>query len=267
MPKKKNYLRYYKKAYLRGRSSRLNKRVVGFTGLMLFASAIVVACVFVKIESENEELQNETSLAMNRAVSVKKKGLRTDFNAWNRSCDWPLIVVNNMNEMPDYSLPRLKQIGDVEVDERIIPALSEMLRESSKSGVKLWVSLGYRSKERQDRLFNVEVEKFLQSGVAKDQAIELALKNVSAPGRNEHNTGLAVDFNAAGDEFLATPEFHWLRDNCEKFGFIARYEKEKEAVTGRTAEPAHFRYVGEEHAAAIKAKNLCLEEYVSGLIR
>lgn len=267
MPKKKNYLRYYKRTYLKGQSARLRRRIFGFAGLMLFASAVVVACVFVKIESENEESQNEASLAMNRAVSVKKKRLRTDFSAWNRSCDWPLIVVNDINEMPAYYRPRLKQIGDVEVDERIMPALSEMLREASKSGVKLWISLGYRSKERQERLFNAEVEKFLQSGMAKDQARELALKNVSAPGHNEHNTGLAVDFNAAVEEFLTTPEYQWLRDNCEKFGFIARYEKEKEAVTGRAAEPAHFRYVGEEHAVAMKAKNLCLEEYVSGLIR
>ncbi len=267
MPKKKNYLRYYKRTYLKGQSSRMKRRIFGFAGLMLFASAVVVACIFVKIESENEESQNDASLAMNQAVSVKKKRLRTDFGAWNKSYDWLLVVVNNMNEMPDYYAPRLKQIGDVELDERIVPALSEMLREASKSGVKLWISLGYRSKERQECLFNAEVEKFLQSGVAKEQARELTLENISAPGHNEHNTGLAVDFNAAGEEFLATPEYQWLRDNCEKFGFIARYEKEKESLTGKASEPAHFRYVGEEHAAAMKAKDLCLEEYVSGLIR
>lgn len=267
MPKKKNYLKYYKKTYLKGKKLSFRKRVAEFAILLMLATIVVVTCVFVKIESENEETRNETSLVMNRAVSVKKKKLRTDFSAWNRSCEWPLIVVNNTNEMPEYCEPRLKQIGDVEVDERIVPALSEMLREASKSGVKLWISAGYRSKERQERLFNAEVEKIFQSGVPKNQATELALKNISFPGHNEHNTGLAVDFNAAGEEFLVTEEYRWLRDNCEKFGFIARYEKEKEAITARAAEPAHFRFIGEDHAKALKTQNLCFEEYVSSLIR
>ena len=107
----------------------------------------------------------------------------------------------------------------------------------------------------------------MQWGLPKEEAFNLALKIISLPGHNEHNTGLAIDFNAAGEEFCNTKEYEWLLENCANYGFILRYPKEKELITGRAFEPAHFRYVGEEHAKTIKAQNLCLEEYISSLIK
>lgn len=267
MTHKKNYLKYYKKTYLKDRNSSLKKRLIVFFVGVMFITILIVFYIFVKIESLNEESLSEISLAMNQAVSVKKKKLRTDFSAWNRSSEWNLIVINNVNEIPPYFAPNLKQYGDIEVEERIVPSMNEMVQEANKNGAKIWVSSGYRSNERQEQLFNKEMDENLQSGLPKDEAFNLALKIISLPGHNEHNIGLAIDFNAAGEEFCNTKEYEWLLENCVNYGFILRYPKEKELITGRAFEPAHFRYVGDEHAKTIKAQNLCLEEYISSLIK
>lgn len=265
--RKKNYLKYYKKTYLKEEDSSVKKRLIVFFMIMVLTTIFIIFYIFVKIESDNKEDLNEISLAMNQAVSVKKKKLRTDFSSWNKSCEWNLVVVNNINDLPAYFMPKLKQYGDIEADERIISSLNEMMQEAGKSDVKLWVSSGYRSKERQEQLFNNEIDKNLKAGLPQNDAFNAAVKTISLPEHNEHNTGLAVDFNAAGEEFCATKEYKWLVENCANYGFILRYQKEKEDITGRAFEPAHFRYVGEEHAKAIKTQNLCLEEYISSLIK
>ena len=54
----------------------------------------------------------------------------------------------------------------------------------------------------------------------------------------------------------------WLKEHCWDYGFILRYNKDKESITGFLAEPWHFRYVGIEHAKIMQDENLCLEEYL-----
>lgn len=264
---KKNYLKYYKSTYLKDQNSFLKKRLIVFFVGVMFITIFIIFYIFVKIESLDEETLNEISSAANQAVSVKKKRLRTDFNAWNKSSEWNLIVINNVNEIPPYFASSLKKYGDVEVDERIVSSLNEMVQEANKNSVKIWVSSGYRSNERQEQLFDKEMDENLKAGLQKNEAFNLALKTISLPGHNEHNAGLAIDFNAAGEEFCTTKEYEWLLENCANYGFILRYPKEKELITGRVFEPAHFRYVGDEHAKTIKAQNLCLEEYISSLFK
>lgn len=267
MSNKKNYLKYYKKTYLNEKRINLKRNLIIFFIFLLFISMVVIFSIFVQIENTNEDYIDETSMAMNRAVSVKKKKLRTDFSVWNRYCDWNLMVVNNMNEIPEHFVKNLKQYGDIEVDEKIVSALEEMIHEANKNDAKLWVSSGYRTVERQKILFDKEVEKYLTEGLTKSDAIDLALKKVSLPQKNEHNMGFSVDFNAAGEEFVFTKEYEWLMQNSPEYGFILRYPQEKENITGRAFEPAHFRFVGEEHAKIITSRGLCLEEYVSSLMK
>ena len=52
--------------------------------------------------------------------------------------------------------------------------------------------------------------------------------------------------------------------NCQRFGFIVRYLKGYEDVTGYSFEPWHIRYVGRENAEAIAASGLPFETYLSG---
>ena len=64
------------------------------------------------------------------------------------------------------------------------------------------------------------------------------------------------------DSFENTAAFRWLQEHCAEYGFILRFPKDKEAITGVTYEPWHYRYVGVEHAKIIMENHLCLEEYL-----
>ena len=107
----------------------------------------------------------------------------------------------------------------------------------------------YRSREKQAELYAET-----QDGTAQ------------APGCSEHETGLAFDVTARSDgDFEATPQFQWLSEHCWDYGFILRYPKGKEQITGIAYEPWHYRYVGEEAAKLIRDRGWTLEEYCLAL--
>ena len=80
-------------------------------------------------------------------------------------------------------------------------------------------------------------------------------------GYSEHQTGLATDINKVDTSFEKTEAFKWLINNAYKYGFILRYPKDKEEITGYNYEPWHYRYVGKEAAKTITQENLTFEEY------
>lgn len=117
---------------------------------------------------------------------------------------------------------------------------------------------GYRSYNRQTQIYNSNI---LSKG-------EATTNQVSAkPGTSEHQTGLAMDVSCASvgndlvQRFGETTEGKWLADNCYKYGFIIRYGKGKEEITGYIYEPWHIRYVGCKLAKYLYKNDLTLEEY------
>ena len=52
-----------------------------------------------------------------------------------------------------------------------------------------------------------------------------------------------------------------MQENAYKYGFIRRFTKKKEFLTGFREEPWHYRYVGEEIAKIIHEENISFEEY------
>jgi len=81
------------------------------------------------------------------------------------------------------------------------------------------------------------------------------------PGHSEHQTGLAVDINDLEKSFEATAEGKWLAANSFRFGFVLRYPKGKEEITGYDYEPWHFRYLGKRLAASVYQSKLTYDEY------
>ena len=77
-----------------------------------------------------------------------------------------------------------------------------------------------------------------------------------------YQSGLAFDMNELTFAFGESPEGIWMAENCHKYGFILRYPKEKEEITGYMYEPWHLRYIGVEKAAAVYESGLCLEEFL-----
>ena len=85
------------------------------------------------------------------------------------------------------------------------------------------------------------------------------------PGFSEHQTGLCVDISKRDIGLTNELEYSLLYKEinkiCYKYGFILRYPKNKEDITGYPFEAWHYRYVGKNIATIIYENNLTLEEY------
>ncbi|MBD8026501.1 M15 family metallopeptidase [Ureibacillus sp. Re31] len=139
-------------------------------------------------------------------------------------------------------------------------AFEKMAADAKKAGFDITAFSTYRSYEYQDTLYNNYVNR---------DGKENADRYSARPGYSEHQTGLAFDIGEKGKEDLwLTAEFgeseagKWLVENADKYGFILRYPKGKEAITGYMYESWHFRYLGVDLATKVKESNLTLEEYL-----
>jgi D-alanyl-D-alanine dipeptidase/carboxypeptidase len=119
---------------------------------------------------------------------------------------------------------------------------------------------GYRSTKEQERIYEYSLEK---------NGREFTEKYVALPGHSEHQSGLAIDLALKQDNIdFIRPEFPYegicnvFREKAPQYGFVERYPKGKEEVTGIAHEPWHFRYVSYPHSVIMKENNLALEEYM-----
>ncbi|PLR98927.1 M15 family metallopeptidase [Bacillus sp. T33-2] len=181
-----------------------------------------------------------------------------------------LSMVNKLFGLPsDYIPPDLVRpavtfsFGEQKLEKSLLrkeaaQALEKMFADAKSSGIELVAVSGYRSYNRQSVLFDAEVKR-----KGKEKAVEA----VALPGNSEHQTGLAMDISSHSSKMNLTQQFGdtkegiWLAQNAHRFGFILRYPKGKEQVTGYMYEPWHFRYVGEKAAAEMYKNNWTLEEY------
>ncbi len=184
--------------------------------------------------------------------------------------DWKLILVNKQNPVPDGFEVKLAGInGSLYADERIITDIYRMVDAASKDGVDLMICSAYRSYERQKTLFNNKIHSLMDSGMTYLESYRVGSMNVTVPGTSEHHLGLALDiltgsYTKMDDGFGETEAGKWLAENAPDYGFILRYPKGKEEITGIVYEPWHFRYVGTEYARDITERGVCLEEYLKG---
>ncbi|MBE0338393.1 M15 family metallopeptidase [Paenibacillus sp. 23TSA30-6] len=137
-------------------------------------------------------------------------------------------------------------------------ALEKLFDGAKKDGIELRAVSGYRSYKRQVSIFNNNV---------KTKGQEYASKVSAVPGTSEHQTGLAIDVsspsvgNVLEQSFGASKEGEWLEKHAPEYGFIIRYMKGKEDVTGYVYEPWHIRYVGTDLAEDVAKQGMTLEEY------
>lgn len=151
----------------------------------------------------------------------------------------------------------------IEGDRTAVAALQTMFEAAIAEGISGWqVSAGYRSFKYQQSLFDQQVQKYQSEGMSKEKATSAAKLTVADPGASEHHTGLAFDITVAGTSFKGTKQQIWLAKNCWDYGFIIRYQEDKEKITGIIAECWHVRYVGTQHSTIMQDKNQCLEEYL-----
>ncbi|ASR49252.1 peptidase M15 [Paenibacillus kribbensis] len=137
-------------------------------------------------------------------------------------------------------------------------ALEKLFDGAKKDGIELRAVSGYRSYKRQVSIFNNNV---------KTKGEAYASQVSAVPGTSEHQTGLAIDVsspsvgNVLEQSFGASKEGEWLEKHAPEYGFIIRYMKDKQDITGYVYEPWHIRYVGKDIAEDVAKQGLTLEEY------
>ena len=150
-----------------------------------------------------------------------------------------------------------------------VEALKAMLEAAKEDKITKWqISAGYRTWDDQVKLLNAKISSYRKKNKdwSSSKARRAALRSVAEAGCSEHHLGLAFDINVPGaSTFSSTKQYKWLKEHCWDFGFILRYTKEKEKITGFEAEAWHIRYVGENHAQYMKEHDLCLEEYIQDI--
>ncbi|SKC65522.1 M15 family metallopeptidase [Maledivibacter halophilus] len=161
--------------------------------------------------------------------------------------------------VPNVQFPFKEYHSKKQMRKESATALENLFKGANEEGIKLYAISGYRSYQRQEAIYNNKVRK---------AGIEEANRLVAYPGESEHQTGLAMDISSPGsrnllvESFGSTKEGKWIKENCHKYGFIIRYPKGKEHITGYSYEPWHIRYVGKEAAEDIFEKDITLEEYI-----
>ena len=186
-------------------------------------------------------------------------------------------LVNPWNELPEGYAPTLVTIDEyygaegLQIDQSCYEALKEMIDAcNDSSGARAYVLSAYRSRETQQRLFERKVQEYLDLNWSKEGARKKAATVVALPGTSEHHLGLAVDIIDTrrwsldeGQANMAAQK--WLMEHSWEYGFIFRYPKDKEEITGIIYEPWHYRFVGKELAAELHQSGQTLEEYIDSL--
>ncbi len=232
-----------------------------------------------KNSTDHSSDSNQTKSSQNQNKSKSDNTGKTGQSASNnkvkvdKNPDSTLVLVNKTHKLPDGYIPPNLVVPDVpfayhvnspiekmHMQKPAAVALEQLFNQAKKDGIILYAQSGYRSYKRQKVIFASNVEKM---GEAKASVIS------AHPGTSEHQTGLAMDLSSAdvGDQLIQdfgeTKEGKWVAAHAAQFGFIVRYPKGKQSVTGYEYEPWHLRYVGVKAAKYIHDHNITLEAYIS----
>ena len=149
--------------------------------------------------------------------------------------------------------------------ERKTALVLETLLSTIGSGSSIVPVSGFRTHKEQEEIY---------ASSLRDHGEVFTRNYVALPGCSEHETGLAIDLalNRGPVDFIR-PYFPEdgicgrFRSKAASYGFIQRYPKGKESLTGIAPEPWHFRYVGLPHASIMNSHGFCLEEYLDYLMQ
>lgn len=164
---------------------------------------------------------------------------------------------------PDLVTPKVttnskKSLAENTLRSEPAAALEKLFTGAKQAGFDLMLASGYRSTELQATYYNNYVA---TSGQAE------ADRYSAKPGTSEHQTGLSLDVARADRSLYLTTAFgedpsgRWLAEHVHEYGFVIRYPKDKESITGYMYEPWHIRYVGSELANELHNKQQTMEEF------
>ncbi|MDD6489614.1 MAG: M15 family metallopeptidase [Clostridia bacterium] len=178
-----------------------------------------------------------------------------------------MTVVSPDNPLASDYKTDLVQYENIKIDRLVLNGLTQLMEDAKKEKLSLVITSGYVSKDEQDKLYQKEVNRLMQSeNYSQARAETQAEKTFPKGNCADEQTGLSVKFSTeSGKNFENSKEYIWLMQNAMKYGFVLRYPENKEYETGITANPSLFRYVGTENATKMRTLNMCLDEYAAYL--
>ena len=216
---------------------------------------------------------SEVLLSSKDKEKLKYKDIESDYKEIERLenilNNQYFILINKDNKLSEDYVPKnlkkseaifLDYVQDNNLENATADATKEMFEAAKQEGILLIGISGYRSYSVQKGLYDTRVQK---NGEQKTRTY------TAEPGASEHQSGLAIDilcdkYQTLDEGFENTDAFRWLMENCYKYGFILRYLKGKEDITGYNYEPWHFRYIGNKEVAKdIMNRGLAFEEYIN----
>ncbi|MEX1995742.1 MAG: M15 family metallopeptidase [Candidatus Saccharimonadales bacterium] len=197
-----------------------------------------------------------------------KAGRSPNFDKDQYSVDDPTslwAVVNKGRKLPADYVPAsqgspnvMKKSSGILLRFAAVSQLESLFAAAHKSNLRLVLVSGYRSYSTQSSLY---------AGYVARDGQAMADTYSARPGHSEHQTGLAADIGGSSRTceleqcFGGTAEGKWLADNSYEYGFVIRYKKGQEKLTGYSYEPWHLRFVGVQLAAQIQKNGQTLEQF------
>jgi D-alanyl-D-alanine carboxypeptidase len=227
--------------------------------------------------SENMALQNQANMAKNSETVKEKEPVQLSSKKYGEilvdTSSWELLLVNDTHPLnPKFRVKLVEVQPGQSVDARIAKDLQDMMAAAENEGYQLHIYSSFRDLKRQQSLFNDCIKRLQEEGLDYQQSFYESKARLALPGTSEHQTGLAVDIAPKAYFYLdeergGQKEALWLAENCSRFGFVLRYPKDKENITGIRYEPEHFRYVGKTVAKFLTENDLVLEEFYDILLK
>lgn len=149
----------------------------------------------------------------------------------------------------------------IKLNKECYEAFLKMYNDAYKAGYGFKLKSAYRSYDTQVDTYN-----YWKSKDGQKKADTYSAR----AGHSEHQTGYAFDirdYDYEFEDYSKSASFTWVSKNAHKYGFILRFPKGKEHITGYQYESWHYRYCGIECATYIYENNITYEEYYEYFIK
>ncbi len=220
---------------------------------------------YIKYREENDEYPN------NEIVAIINTEANIDWFDNEKETDTSLnelMLVNRLYGLKeDYTVEDIVDVptkyayDGKKLSNTLMDSLISLCEDAKEAGFTFVVSEGYRTFAEQQKLYNNYAESYSRSE---------ADKYVARPGHSEYETGLSFDlepYNKAFKDPKESEEYKWLLENAYRYGFIFRFNEDKEYLTKFQADTWRLRYVGSDAASMIKNEGICFEEYYAYFVR
>ena len=258
-----------------GIGKSMNNKSLGSFLVALLVDILIVGGIIYLKKTKNDNIETMNEISTTTKVSTTTKTTTTSKKVENNKTSKGFIIekkngvtyidghiiANKTYPLPSDYIPKnthtdagnQKYCQTCIVNE-VWEAWTLMKADATALGLNIWIQSGYRSYNAQKGLYDNYVNR--DGKVAADTYS-------ARPGHSEHQTGYAFDLNSITDAFQYTNEGKWVNENAYKYGFIIRYPKGKEDITGYKYESWHLRYVGKDLSEKLfnNGNWITMEEY------